>query len=272
MKKILSISIVLMICMFCSVPVSAGDWGLPPNRVVDEAGLLTHHEGRDLTKKLEEISGNQNCDVVIVTVDSLGRKTSTEYADDFFDDNDYGIGDDNDGILFLIGMDERDWAISTCGEFGISAFTDAGQAYIMDDVKPFLSADDFNGAFTMFAERCDEFLTQANTGTPYDEDNLPKREKEPIDWILMVVISFGIGGILSFIILGIVKMPLKSVRSQPKADSYLRENSMVVRAKTESYLYSRVSKTARQNNSSGGGSSTHTSSSGRSHGGSSGKF
>ena len=61
--------------------------------------------------------------VVVVTENSLDGKSAQDYADDFFDYNGHGYGDDDSGVLFLIGMDERKWAITTYG-YGITAFTD----------------------------------------------------------------------------------------------------------------------------------------------------
>lgn len=46
--------------------------------------------------------------MIIVTVDSLNGKTVEEYADDYYDDNGYGYGENNSGILFLVAMDDRE--------------------------------------------------------------------------------------------------------------------------------------------------------------------
>ena len=88
---------------------------------VDDANLLEDTEEAELEQILEEISMRQNCDVVIVTVDSLDGKSAMEYADDYFDYNGYGYGAEKDGILFLIAMEDRDWWISTHGSYGISS-------------------------------------------------------------------------------------------------------------------------------------------------------
>jgi len=68
-------------------------------RLIDGADLLTDSEEAKLLERLDEISEKYQTDVVIVTNYSLEGKTSTAYADDFFDYNGYGFGENADGIL-----------------------------------------------------------------------------------------------------------------------------------------------------------------------------
>lgn len=71
--------------------------------VVDNADLLTQTEENELSKKLQDISDELQFDVVVVTTNSTGSKTATEYADDYFDYNGYGRGSNNDGCLIPCG-------------------------------------------------------------------------------------------------------------------------------------------------------------------------
>ena len=97
-------------------------------------------------------------------------------------------GPDKDGILLLISMEDRDWAISTCG-YGITAFTDAGIDYIMAQMQDDLSAGSYAAAFDTYVTLCDTFITQARNGTPVDTKTLPRAPLSAI-WIL---ISIGVG-------------------------------------------------------------------------------
>ena len=137
------------------------------SRVVDMAELLSDSEKTALLSKLDEISERQQADIVVVTADTLDKKTPMEYADDFYDYNGYGFGENNDGVLLLVSMEDRDWYISTCG-YGITAITDAGIEYISDKFLSDLSDGNYAEAFSTYAELCDEFFTQAKTGQPYD--------------------------------------------------------------------------------------------------------
>jgi uncharacterized protein len=283
MKKILS-ALVLAFVFCLSLPATEsnssepGQSAIPKTRqkprLVDDAGLLSPAGKNELLAKLDEISERQKFDVVVAAVKSLGGKTAEAYADNYYDYNGYGMGSGHDGILLLISMADRDWAITTHG-FGIPAFTDAGQAYIVDRFRPDLSAGNYAAAFNRFADLCDDFLTRAKTGNPYDTNNLQNREGFWHGFLNLLVFSLPMGVILAFIITGIMKSSLKSVRMQAAANSYVREGSLNITDRRDVFLNRVVSKTARPKSSSGGrggGSSIRLSSSGRSHGGSSGKF
>lgn len=264
------ISIISVISMMPSVTAqAAGDLA----RLVDWADLLSDDEEAELSDRLDEISERQQVDVIVVTVDSLEGASAMEYADDFYDYNGYGFGTGHDGVLFLMSMGEREWHISTRG-YGITAFTDAGLDYMSEDFLPYLKDGDYAGAFNKFAEQCDDYITQAKTGSPYDVDNVPMGQFSPVGALL---IAIGIGFVISLVVTGFVRLGLHSVYSRSEADSYMKQGSLRLTREHELFLYRTVTKTEKpkessSSGSSSGGSTTHTSSSGSTHGGKGGKF
>ena len=268
MKKIRNL---LMICalLFASVPVSA-ETAIPEDhlkpRLVDEADLLTGSEEETLLAKLDEISKRQQFDVAVITVSSLDGESPQAFADDYYDYNGYGMGEGDDGVLLLISMEDRDWYVSTHG-YGITAVTDAGLDYIADQFVPYLSDGDYEMAFTVYADLCDDFVTQARTGDPYDAGNLPREKRGAME----IVLSLGIGFVLAFIPMMVMRKKMKNVRKQDTAGSYVNADSIAITERRDRFLYDTVTKTPIPKSDSGG-SSTHSSSSGRSHGGGGGKF
>jgi len=131
-------------------------------RLVDDTELLTTEQKNNLLSRLDLVSKRQHCDVVLVTVPSIGNQSPRAFADDYYDYNGYGYDENHDGILLLLSMEERDWAISTCG-FGITAFTDDGLSYIFEQIKGDLGRDDYYTAFDKYIDLCDEFLTTAHS-------------------------------------------------------------------------------------------------------------
>ncbi len=246
-QRLYAVLLLVSLSLFSVCPVFATKQ-MP--RLADQAGLLSHSERRQLLATLDEISERQKADIV-VTVNSLEGKTPVEYADDFYDQNGYGAGDGKDGILFLISMKERDWYISTTG-YGITAVTDAGLEYMSEQFLDELKESEYAEAFSIFAGLCDDFLTQARQNSPYD------------------------GFLISLAAAEIMRSRLKSVRSQPAADSYVEKNSMKLSRESDLFLYRHTERRKKPENQDrpghSGGSVTHSSSSGTTHGGGGGKF
>lgn len=270
-KKRVFIYFMLFLCIIPSFPIFAAEM-LP--RLVDNADLLTDSEESALLGDLDEISERQQVDIVVVTVDSLEGASAMDYADDFFDYNGYGFGSERDGILLLISMEERDWYISTSG-YGITAVTDAGLDYMSEKFVGYLSDGDYAEAFRAYAGMCDDFITQADTGEPYDVGNMPKN---PFSIFIALAVSVGVGFVVALFAVTIMRWQLDSVSSQTAADSYIKSGSMQMTKSSDLFLYRHVDRRERPKESSSGssrssgGSRTHRSSSGRRHGGRGGKF
>ena len=264
MKKFLLVF--LLALTICAFAVNTAFAATPP-RLVDDARLLSSSEKTELLARLNEISDKHGMDIVIVTVDSLDGKSPRAFADDYYDSCGYG----KDGVLLLVAMNSRDYYISTAG-YGITALTVAGIDYISDRFVGHLSDGDYAEAFETYAALCDEFISEAKGGTPYDHGNMPK---EPYPFFQNLLIFLVIGFVIAFIVTAIMRSRLKSVRSKAGASDYVREGSFRLTRSHDFFLYRTVSRRARPKDnggSSGGGSSTHSSSSGRSHGGGGGKF
>ncbi|MBQ8306558.1 MAG: TPM domain-containing protein [Blautia sp.] len=240
------------------------------DRVIDRAGLLSQDEWQKLDATLADISEAWSFDVIIVTVTGLDGIDPQTGADELYDRGGYGYGSSHDGILLLLSMQDRKWAISTTG-FGITAFTDEGQAYMVSQFRPYLSDGEYYEGFNCFAGLCRDFLEEASEGSPYDTDHMPS---EPLPWYAYLGSLLGGGGVAGLVTFGL-KSQLKSVRLRQTADEYIERGSVDIRRREDVFLYSHVTRVPKPKNNTrggGGGSSTHTGPSGTTHGGSSGSF
>lgn len=276
-RKITSILVGFLIFLLFTIPVFAENSSSTTNvshplRLIDEADLLTNTEEKSLLTKLNEISETQEIDVIVVTINSLDGKNIRDYADDYYDYNGYGMGNDQSGILLLLSMDERKWWMSTSGA-GISIFTDAGLDYISEQFLPDMSDGNYADSFETYATLCNDFITKAKADEPYDNSNLKDlKSSENFLFQYSIIISLVVGIVLALIITGVMRSKLKSVHSQVAASNYIKENSLKITERYDHFLYRHVSRRARPKEDNDGGSSTHTSSSGNTHGGSGGSF
>ena len=230
-------------------------------KVVDDAGILSSSQVQQLTEKLEKVSSAHNVDVVIYTNQSLEGYDAKLYAADFYDYEGYS----ENGIVYMLSMEGRDWAISTKGTC-IKAFTDAGQNWITDQLRDLLHENNYYDAFMKFADYADDFLKQYEKGKPYDSGNLPKKPFNGIrDTIISILAGLGIG----FGRASLLKADTKTVKEAKNATGYIAGSEITG---ASDYLVHTEFRRIERSSSGGGGSSTFTSSSGATHGGSSGKF
>ncbi len=293
MKRILIfVMTALLVLMSFAFGVSASRT-LP--LVVDNADLLTSDEEASLITLLDGISSSQELEIAVVTVNSTGGKSVMEYADDFYDDNGYGWGENDDGALLLIDMGGREWWITTYGD-GARYLNDYALYQIENAFIDDLSDGNYFAAFSTFASVCESYVIsgkQANGNSSsgssyypnddyyydydhdYDYDDY-EEDVSPLDFILPSII---VGFITSLIMVSVMKSGMKSVRSASGAADYMVRDSLSLRTQSDRYLYSNTVRTRRDTSShsgghhgSHGGSSMHRSSSGRSHGGRGGRF
>ena len=275
MKKLMKLLLPLLIIVLMAVPVCAETGSTADSFAgegaadlfMDEAGLLDEEEADTLRTRLKDLSEDLQLDVVVVTVEQLDERSAMEYADDYYDTYDYGYGSDRDGVMLLLAMEERDWWITTRG-YGRTAFTDAGIDYIGEKITGELGEEDYVQAFSDYADLCEDFVTQARNGEPYDTGHLPKEKLSPV-WIFG---DLGIGMILSLILGLIAKSKLKTVRKKETAADYTVPGSMSMYMNSDQLVNQYVTQKHIQKSSGGSGSSEHTSSSGATHGGGGGKF
>ena len=268
MKKLISILLVFLLLASLCVCAAAARSDTP--LVVDNAGVLTSDEITVLTEKAQSLQDTYDMDVVILVVTDLDGKSAQDYADDYYDYNGYGVGDDYSGMLLLIATESRDWWISTCGE-AIYVLTDFGIESIFSDFSGYLSVNDYYHAFETYLDCLPEYFNAYYAGNPID--NAGNYEDDSFG-ISEILISLAVGCGISGIAVGIMSAQMNTKRPQNSASNYLNQNTYRLHGHSDMFLYSNVTKVRRESSgsSSGGGSSTHRSSGGRSHGGGGGKF
>ena len=243
------------------------------DRLLDAADLLTDDEETALLSALDEISQRRRSNVAILTVYSHNG-TIQAYADDYFDYNGFGADYNDSGILFMLSMEEREFAISTSGS-AISVFTDYGQAQITDRMLPYLSNGNYYEAFQTFINLADNYYESYENGSPVDYNN---QYKEPANIPQNILISVLIGLIVAIFPILIMKSSLDTVKMNKGAANYRSHNGINMQVHRDRFINKTISKRPIPQESSsrsgghGGGSSIHISSSGHSHGGSHGHF
>lgn len=163
------------------------------DNVKDYLNYLSETEVQELQSRINEISNKYSLDTVIVITDNTDGKSSMQYADDFYDNNNYGLDSEESGILMLVNMNAREVWISTKGA-AITIFTDSTIKTMVNDITRYLSDKNYNGASSKFLEKvdyyCDKKLMTNNTdsiGNSGSKSSLhTKRNSAPTSYISRV--------------------------------------------------------------------------------------
>lgn len=242
------------------------------SRVVDNAGVLTPDDLATLNTMADNVSEQYQCDVAYILVSGTDGKDSESYTFVFYEQNGYGYGDNDDGIMLLIDVANRQFRCITHG-YGAYAVTDAGQEYLEDSYLKHLKNSNWAKAGEAYISAVDTLLSGARSAAPYDVGNMPEESLGAV-WILIDVL---IGFVLAFIPVGIMKHKLKTVEARDDAANYVRNGSFQLIHSRDHLVNSYITKTPRpkddDNHSGGGGGTSFTSSSsGRSYGSHGGSF
>ena len=242
MKRIIPCLVLFVLVL--SVCVSA-----QTSAVCDHAELLTPSQENQLDKTIQSLSQDHSFQAVIVTVDSLDGKSPKSFAENFYLQGGYGIGETKDGILLLLAMNSRDWYIATHGQTR-DIVTDSDIDDISEEIVPNLSDGNYYGAFESFLSLVED-----------------EYQKEQTQWIWNLLIALAIGAAIAGIALFFMRRSMNTARQQSGAGGYMKDGSFDLYECRDFYLYSRTTKVRKsQNNSSGSRSG------GSSFGGRGGKF
>lgn len=117
--------------------------------VVDDAGLLSASDERELADMAQALRDDYGIDAVILTTRSTPVTSSDsrliDWADRYYEDNGYGLGEDRAGFVYMIDMNNRYAYISTAGVL-IDYLDDDRIDSLLDNAQPYLAEGDYAGA------------------------------------------------------------------------------------------------------------------------------
>ena len=217
--------------------------------VFDAADILPYEEWAELEARAADISKRQHCGVYFALVDDY-----TVIADDVYEatyqiyhELELGSGEDRDGIIVLLSMDNRKYAMFVYGEYAEYAFDTYGQDELEGRFLGFFGYDDWYGGITHYLDACDEFLTTADAGDPvrlsyweYFWEYFPA---------VAILACLPTGSICIWLMRG-----MKSVRQKKEANAYLTEGGLHLTQQYDQYTHTTETRTKIQEESSSGGS------------------
>ena len=236
-RKLLLTLLAFVLCLSLAVSAYAASGA----NVYDEADLLSSQEEMQLAEKLSAAGEKFEVQIVVMTVSSTGGNMDA-YIEEKYDSMNMGYGENRDGVLLLVSMNDREYRILSNGYAGAAIGPSQINA-IGDTIVSHLSEGAYADAFSAFADQCAYYLDGYRNGFPFPAGR---------NLIVALIIGAAAGIVVAFIL----KKQLKSVHQQKKANVYIKSGSMQITASRDLFLYRNVSRTRKDiSRSSGSGSS-----------------
>ena len=263
-------------------------------KIYDYADLLTDEEEKQLFELVDYYIDKYNQDMVVVTISEnpygVSDTYTMNYADDFYDYNNFGKGENKDGILILIDMANRYPWISTTGN-AIILYDDARINQMHDLAFDYLKNGEYYNALKTYVETAtalaDYGIPESNQNVSYSDIvntycyspskglYLCKSVEKKVNWIVSLITGIALAVIILLIHLG----KYKGIRLAKNANTYL--GSVERGPNVDQFLTTFTSKVRRSHDDSSsgghsggghiGGSSFHVGGSGSFHGGGGGR-
>lgn len=162
----------LLILLALLLPVIA----LADGQIMDRANLFSDADIQQMETILQRIEHKHQVDMVLLTTNDVPYDYSEEmwrvreFADNFYDQGGYGMGEDNSGMLILLDMNNRVMWLSTGGVM-IEYINDAREEAILDASYSALRFGDYGEAMISALGRVEYYMEKGREeGTfLYDE-------------------------------------------------------------------------------------------------------
>lgn len=248
MKRIVSLIIVLILVLSFTFSVSAENSSL----FIDEAALINDTaDAKAINDELQNITDKSSFTAYIITVMNFDEEYIEDFTKSYCEKN--GLDENCVGLIVSIGNRKLD--VFSRGE-AQKRFDATRREYIYNEIFDYLKADDFSGAFHKFTSVVSDF-----TGDKISDEQI---EKERVQGILFsgtwIIISLGVGFVVSLIICTNIKKKLKTVDFAKNASQYVKPGSMVLKNQSDQFLYFTINRVRKPKDEGKGG--MHSSSGG----------
>ncbi|MEH7380374.1 TPM domain-containing protein [Bacillus sp. JJ1533] len=267
-KKLLILPFFLLTFLILVIPTFANT-----EKIFDQANLFSDTEKVELQDEANRLSEQFQMDIRIVTTDDSEGKSARQYASDFYDSHGFGYEETEDGILYLIDMDNREVYIFTRDRI-VDYFPDYTIEEILDHVYPYLIEEAFGDSAKAFLTDLEATMNAgipegsiSNAGYAQSEGSYTSSRNSQGELVKELLIYFAIAIGIGVISVGTMAM-FNRGRSTTTAHTYLDSNSFKVTNKMDRHYNTSITQQKIQRNSnSGGGSSFSGGGGGRSGGG-----
>lgn len=156
------------------ITILAANQDSTPQRIFDDANLLTKEEHKELEALYETYVEKNKLEIRIFTVETLHNTLPKYFLEDYFDNNNCGYGDTKDCVLMVICMDPNNRGIHLQG-YGQAEYNidDNRCDAIYQSIRSDMSNGNYVNAFELFITEIDKYwnMKPVTDYTHTEEDN-----------------------------------------------------------------------------------------------------
>lgn len=204
-KRLFAILLALLLAACLTVTVFAAEG--QQAHVIDQAGLFTDEQRQALEQRAQSISETYDFGVYIVTVEDFTDYTNStrieKFAVKFYDENNFGYGEDHAGTMLMLSMAERDYDLDFNSKRADAIFTEAGRDWMENRFLVHFRGNDFYSGFNEYLNTCEEYLRTAQEGTPVGQGQSSSHDEKKLSPAIALI-----PGAIAALLAGIITAPL----------------------------------------------------------------
>lgn len=198
----------VLIIVFCMLSIlllpctgSFAEESVQPH-VFDYEGYLSESEASKLEEKLADTSKDADCQIIVITSNSLDGKDATTYLEDFFDSGFDQKTIQEDSVLLVFGKNSSGRFVEIQG-YGICEYYMNNDRIenTLDEIIPYLKEEEYYDAFVQFSKEV-KYYMGLDHGVSFDPtkphgETATASSKKPFYYTVwfQLLISCGIGAV-----------------------------------------------------------------------------
>ena len=185
--KIKQLVLSLILVLFCIVPVFAYyDLGAPQGYVNDYTNTLTANQKSILESKLTIFEKESSNEIAVVIIDSVKEDYIENFAVKLFEAWKIGKKNENNGVLILIAISDRDMKIEV--GYGLEgSLTDVQSSWIINNImKPRFREDRYYEGIDESVDKIID-ITKGEFGVPSNVGRTPRSSSTAFVVIILII-------------------------------------------------------------------------------------
>lgn len=238
MMKKQAASLLLVLLLSLTLPLfSASAANEGSTYVSDQAGLLTAEQYADLEARCAALTQRYECGVYVITLadfTNYGYSDIRTFGEALYTEAHLGCGEEQDGILLILSMADRDVYLLSHGRYGNGVFTEhVREEILFDSFLDNFRENDWYGGLSDYVSTC---------GAAF-EDWWSAPAEEPVSPVAVIgrsiALAFLPAAVLSFVSCLAMKGSMKTARMATEASAYMTaQRGLPLRIQQDQYTHS----------------------------------